>query len=91
MARLIAKSPCDGMLPAEIGGTVLSEVWPEAITLIAPFKGKKGVVVTALKAQSGCAFPAPNRATGKGLTGFSRPRKKTCWRAPARRLSGLAR
>lgn len=65
MVSLIAKSPCDGLFPIEIGGTTLTEVVPEALTLVAPLKGNKGVVDIVLKDSVGAGFPPPNRATGK--------------------------
>lgn len=57
MVKLIAKSPCDGLLPIEIGGLTLTEILPEAITGVTPFKGKKDSISKALRA----TFPEPNR------------------------------
>jgi len=65
MASLIAKSPCADLLPLAAGTTMLTEILPEAITSIAPARGKAKAVSDALKAELGVAFPAPNRATGK--------------------------
>ncbi|WP_264212885.1 sarcosine oxidase subunit gamma [Leisingera thetidis] len=65
MADLIAKSPCEGLLPATIGGMSLTEEHPGAIWAVAPFKGEQKVLSKALEAAHGMAFPAPNRATGK--------------------------
>ncbi|MBY6139230.1 sarcosine oxidase subunit gamma [Leisingera daeponensis] len=65
MAELIAKSPCDGLLPATIGGMSLTEEHPGAMWAIAPFNGQLKVLGKALEAAHGMAFPAPNRATGK--------------------------
>lgn len=65
MANLIAKSPCDGLLPVSAGPCTLSEVMPEAITSIAFAKGQKKQVSDALKTALGLAYPAPNRALGK--------------------------
>jgi sarcosine oxidase subunit gamma len=59
VARLIAKTPCDGILPLAVGGLTLTEVLPEAITSVAPFKGQKPCVSKAL----GGEFPGPNRVT----------------------------
>ncbi|MEL6209813.1 MAG: sarcosine oxidase subunit gamma, partial [Pseudomonadota bacterium] len=55
MVSLIAKSPCDGMLPVAHGGVTLSEVVPEAITSVAFLKGAEA---------TGADWPAPNRWTG---------------------------
>jgi sarcosine oxidase subunit gamma len=64
VARLVAKTPCAGILPVTHGTTTLSELTPEAITSIAPFGGAEPAVSAALKAATGGAFPAPNRWTG---------------------------
>lgn len=65
MVELVDKTPCDGLLPKEIGGLRLSEVNAGQITSITPYKGKEKAVSDALKAAYGMAFPAANRATGK--------------------------
>ena len=66
MANLIAKSPADGLLPLEIGGLMLSEDSPAAITAVMPFAGQVKPLSAALKAAHGMAFPGPNRVTGSG-------------------------
>lgn len=63
--QLAAKSPCEGLLPLTIGDVTLTEDMPAAMTLIAPYKGRKDALSKALNAAHGMAFPAPNRATGK--------------------------
>ena len=65
MANLIAKTPCEGLLPVTAGTCTLTELLPEAITSIAPGKGQEKPVSEALKKAFGAAFPAANRATGK--------------------------
>ena len=65
MVSLVPKSPCADLLPLAIAETTVSEVVPEAITLVAPFKGKKKTVSDALKAEVGVGLPAPGRMTGK--------------------------
>ncbi len=65
MAKLIAKTPCEALLPFTAGTCTLSEELPEAITSIAPAKGQEMAVSDALKAEFGAEFPSPNRATGK--------------------------
>lgn len=65
MARLFAKTACEGLLPVTHDGMELSEAVPEAITWVAPFKGQASVVSEALKAAVGAGFPAAGRAVGK--------------------------
>ena len=65
MTELLAKSPCDGLLPITHGSVTLTEITFDAITSVAPFAGQADTVSDALKAQLGAAFPAPNRTTGK--------------------------
>lgn len=65
MVDLIAKTPCDGLLPVTIGTVSLSEDLPEAMTSIAPYAGQQGALSEALEMAHGMAFPAVNRSTGK--------------------------
>lgn len=65
MVDLVAKTPCDGLLPLRVGKLTLSEVNFNAVTSLMPLKGREGAVSDALKAQMGAAFPAPNRTTGR--------------------------
>ena len=65
MVDLKAKSPCDGLLPVEIGALTLREVNPGAMTSLAPYRGQDAAFAAALKAGHGMDAPAPNRATGK--------------------------
>lgn len=64
MARLVALSPCAGLLPLTAGSVTLSEVLPEAITSVASLAGREAAVSAALQASVGAEFPAPNRWTG---------------------------
>jgi sarcosine oxidase subunit gamma len=64
MARLIATTPCAGLLPRTIGTVVLTEIELGKVTLVAPFKGQEKTVSEALKATIGVGFPAPNRCVG---------------------------
>ena len=64
MARLVALSPCAGLLPLTAGSVTLSEVLPEAITSVAPLEGQRAAVSAALEAAVGAGFPEPNRWTG---------------------------
>jgi methylglutamate dehydrogenase subunit D len=65
VAELRAKSPCEGLLPLEIGGITLREQNPGVMTSVAPRKGMQKPLSAALKTAHGMAFPAPGRATGR--------------------------
>ncbi len=65
MAELVARTPCEGLLPLTAGRFALNERHPAALTTIAPAPGREGAVSAALKAAHGMAFPAPGRATGR--------------------------
>ncbi len=65
MDKLIATSPCEGLLPLTVGNVTLSEVDAGFITSVAPFKGKEKSLSEAMKSAHGMAYPAANRATGK--------------------------
>lgn len=65
MAELIAKTPCEGLLPIAMDGIELHEEIPAAMTTLAPFNGRAAALSEALKAAHGMAFPAPGRTTGK--------------------------
>lgn len=65
MADLIAKTPCEGLLPLSVGTCTLSEVLPDAITSVSPQSGKTRAVSDALKKAHAVGFPLPNRTSGK--------------------------
>lgn len=65
MVDLIAKSPCDGMLPVTIGSVTLSELDFGPMTSIAPFKGQQKAVSAVMKEAHGVAYPSANRMNGK--------------------------
>lgn len=65
MAELVARPPCEGLLPLSIGAVTLSEEAAGVMTSVSPFKGQQDALSQALKAAHGMAFPAPNRATGR--------------------------
>ncbi len=65
MADLMAKSPCDGLLPVSHGDVTLSEVAMTPLTSLAAFKGQDKALSAALKKAHGMAVPGVNRATGK--------------------------
>lgn len=62
MARLIPKTPAEGLLPVTIGPCRLEERLYEAITWVAPFEGKAAAVGKAI----GIVFPEPGQVTGEG-------------------------
>ena len=65
MANLIAKTPCEGMLPVTIGALTLSEHLPERITSVMPFDGADKKASGLVKETIGVGLPAIGRATGK--------------------------
>ncbi|MBR9842368.1 MAG: sarcosine oxidase subunit gamma [Rhodobacteraceae bacterium] len=65
MVELIAKSPCAGMLPLEVGAAKLSEVGMAHLTSLATRTGQEKALSVALKDAHGMALPGVNRATGK--------------------------
>jgi sarcosine oxidase subunit gamma len=62
---LIAKSPCEDLLPIEAGGVKLSEYASQRVTSIAPFEGKERATGTALKA-IGLGWPKPGQSISGG-------------------------
>lgn len=64
MANLIALTPCAGSLPVETGGVTVTEVVPDRLMSVAPFKGKNKAVSEALKASTGTGLPNANRRNG---------------------------
>ncbi|WP_299670643.1 sarcosine oxidase subunit gamma [uncultured Roseobacter sp.] len=65
MDELVAKSPCAGLLPLEIGAVRVEEVDLGVLTTIAPYAGQAAATSDALKTAHGMAFPGANRMTGK--------------------------
>lgn len=58
MARLLERTPCEGLgLPLEIGAARLSEAEPGPVASIAPFAGRAGEV----EARLGAPLPPPGR------------------------------
>ena len=60
MAELLAKSPCDGLLPIRVGSLTLSAIDLGQLTSLAPFAGRQAALEEALQAAHGLRFPAPN-------------------------------
>lgn len=88
MARLLARTPCEGLLPLSIGGVRLAEVVLGPVSLVAPFAGQAEAVGRAL----GAPLPAPGRAVhlpGGVLLWAGPGRAWLVGRAPPD-LSGLA-
>ncbi len=65
MAKLIAKTPLDGMAVLTIGTVSIEEVDLGVLTSVAPYVDQASDAGAALKSAHGMAWPAPNRATGK--------------------------
>lgn len=65
MAKLIAKSPAEGLLPLKIGSLTLKEAQPTRLTAVAPWPGKEKAAAAALK-KLGLDWPEPARAERNG-------------------------
>lgn len=66
MVKLIAQTPCAGLLPKTVGGVAMAEPKYEAIQSVAPLKGHHGAVARRLQKALGVELPEPNRRSGKG-------------------------
>lgn len=66
MAKLIAESPCAGLLPQTVGGFEITEYVPRLAFSVAPFKGKQALVSKALKSALGLSLPTPNKSAEVG-------------------------
>ncbi|MEY8842828.1 sarcosine oxidase subunit gamma [Cribrihabitans sp. XS_ASV171] len=64
MDKLIAKSPCAGLLPLTIGDVTLTEEQTGRMTMLTPRKGRASDAAEALTGAHGPAWPEPGRATG---------------------------
>lgn len=65
MARLIAQSPCAGLLPVTIGNVIVSEIDIMRMWSVAPFKGQEAAVSARMAASIGVGFPSVNRRSHK--------------------------
>lgn len=65
MAKPIAKSAAEGLLPLTAGALTLSEAQPDRITALQPWPGQEAALGEALKA-IGLGWPAADRALGHG-------------------------
>lgn len=61
MVKLVAQTPCHGLLPVQHGGLTLSEVSFDALFSYAPFAGKERGASEALKTHHGVALPRVGR------------------------------
>lgn len=93
MARLIAKTPLDGLGPVTVEGASLTEAALDRAVAIAPFRGKERAVSAALKEALGLGFPAPGRSAAKGaarLLWWGRGQALLIGAPPPEALAGLA-
>lgn len=93
MADLIAKSPCDGLLPLAIGQVTLSEVMPTAMTSVSPLMGAQAALSDAMTKAHGVPYPDPNVAIGDDTTRavwFGRTHAMLIGPVPDPLLSGYA-
>lgn len=67
MAKLIAKSATEDILPVTVGGLTLSDATPKRLVAIAPWPGSVPAAAKALQAM-GLDWPSPDRAA-KGAKG----------------------
>lgn len=65
MAKLIAKSACEGLVPLRIGALTLRDAQPARMTAVAPWPGKEKAAGQALK-KLGLGWPDPGRAIQNG-------------------------
>jgi sarcosine oxidase subunit gamma len=64
VANLIALTPCAGLLPIAHGGVEVTEVVPDRLISVAPYRGQHEAVSAQLKTQVGVGLCAPNRRAG---------------------------
>jgi sarcosine oxidase subunit gamma len=64
VVELIAKTPCEGLLPLTVGDVSLTEDLPVSLTMITARKGRFAACSDLLKSAHGMSLPKPNRATG---------------------------
>jgi sarcosine oxidase, subunit gamma len=80
VVKLVALSPCAGLLPVTIGTVTLTEVMVTSAVSVAPFSGQAKKVSTTLKRATGAGFPEP----GQALAGKDGARN--LWIGPGRAL-----
>jgi sarcosine oxidase subunit gamma len=65
VAKLIAKSATEGLLPLKIGGLTLADATPARLTAVAHRPGKEKAAAAVLQ-KLGLGWPAPDRAIQNG-------------------------
>ncbi|WP_298842644.1 sarcosine oxidase subunit gamma [uncultured Roseobacter sp.] len=93
MAELIARSPCEGLLPLTVGKVSLEEAEMGVLTTLAPYQGQEKAFSAALETAHGMAFPSPNRSTGRAgarAIWFGRDTALLAGPAPDASLTGTA-
>jgi len=66
VVELKAKTPCEGLLPLDVGPLRLSEVETGPMTSVAAFKGQEAALSKAMQAAHGMDMPGPNRVSEAG-------------------------
>ncbi len=92
MARLIAKSPLDGVPAVETEGAILAEAELGRLTSVAAFRGRERAAAAALKT-IGLGLPGPNRtlaADGARILWTGRAQALLIGAAPPDALAGIA-
>lgn len=64
MAKLIALTPCAGLLPIAQGKIEVTEILPDRLMSVAPLTGKNKAVSVELKSQIGAVLSGVNRRSG---------------------------
>ncbi|MCB1343259.1 MAG: sarcosine oxidase subunit gamma [Pseudooceanicola sp.] len=68
MTELVAKTPCEGLLPLKIGAFSLTEEAFAPLVSLMPFKGREEALSAALEAAHGVKLPGAGRSTSKAGT-----------------------
>ena len=92
MARLIATTPCAGLLPLTIGAVTLTEGTLGTVTSIAPFRGQTAAATDILDAD-GLRFPMPGETVTAGrarILWAGHGRAWLCGVEPPLALTGIA-
>lgn len=66
MVELVATSPCEGLLPVEIGACRLSEELMQPLAVVSVYKGQDAALAKALKAAHGLKKPGPGEVSEAG-------------------------
>lgn len=93
MARLIAKTPLEGLLPVETAPALLVAADPGPMHWIAPYQGQDKAASALLKSALGLTMPAPGRTAAKAaarLHWWGRGQAMLFGAAPPEGLEALA-